>query len=143
MDCMRFIKYFLIIVIVLACLGVGVYYFGTSIASEKVMDAVSAELAESGEMENIRQTIESDPELKQFIEDAESVDENELPFTTKEEAVRAAIQKVGISGLQDIQSKVQQGEMTQSELIQEAEKYFTEEEIEALKLIAYKELYNK
>ncbi|WP_089738892.1 hypothetical protein [Gracilibacillus ureilyticus] len=140
---MRFFKYLIIIIIILAGLGYGIYHFGTKIASEKLMEIVSTELVNSGEMEMIKQTIESDPELKEFIADAESADESTLPFTTKEEATRAIVSKIGINELQDIQSKVQQGHMTKEELIMEAERHFTEEEIAALKVIAYKEIYNE
>ncbi|MFC4402522.1 hypothetical protein [Gracilibacillus xinjiangensis] len=140
---MRFFKYLIIIIIILAGLGYGIYHFGTKMASEKLIEIVSTELVNSGEMEMIKQTIESDPELKEFIADAESFDESKLPFTTKEEATREIVNKIGVNGLQDIQSKVQQGQMTKEDLIREAERNFTPEEIAALKVIAYKEIYNK
>lgn len=140
---MKFLKFMLITVIILVGLGYGVYYFGTNIASDKLMEVLTTELENSGEIENIKKTIESDPELKAFLEDAASVDESTLPVTTKEEATRMLVKKVGISGLQDIQSKVEQGEITKEELLNEMEAKLTEEEITALKVIAYKELYNK
>lgn len=140
---MKFLKFMLITVIILVGLGYGVYYFGTNIASDKLMEVLTTELENSGEIENIKKTIESDPELKAFLEDAASVDESTLPVTTKEEATRMLVKKVGISGLKDIQSKVEQGEITKEELLNEMEAKLTEEEITALKVIAYKELYNK
>ncbi|MEH7386566.1 hypothetical protein V7147_14325 [Bacillus sp. JJ1521] len=140
---MRFMRFALMTILVLAILGYGVYYFGTNMASEKLMDAVSSELENSGEMENIKQTIENDPELQVYLEEVESVDESTLPFTTKEEATRVLVKKVGLTGIQDIQSKFQQGQLTNEELIQVIEGKLTEEELTALKVIAYKELYNK
>lgn len=140
---MKFLKFMLITVIILVGLGYGAYYFGTNIASDKLMEVLTTELENSGEIENIKKTIESDPELKAFLEDAASVDESTLPVTTKEEATRMLVKKVGISGLKDIQSKVEQGEITKEELLNEMEAKLTEEEITALKVIAYKELYNK
>lgn len=140
---MKFIKFLLITLILLAGLGYGVYYVGTNIASDKLMEVLTTELENSGEMEHIKNLIESDPELKAFIEDAASVDESTLPVKTKEEATRMLVKKVGISGLQDIQDKVQQGEISKEELITEMEEKLTEDEITALKVIAYKELYNK
>lgn len=139
---MKFIKWLLIIVLFLGAVGYGVYYFGTKVASEKLMEVVSTELENSGQMETIKQAIENDPQLKGFLEDAENVDERTLPFTTKEEATRVLVKKVGISGIQDLQSKVQQGQITRNEILQEIEENFTEEEIMALKVIAYKEIYN-
>ncbi|WP_010098446.1 hypothetical protein [Ornithinibacillus scapharcae] len=140
---MKFIKFLLITLIILAGLGYGVYYFGTNIASDKLMEVLTTELENSGEMENIKNAIESDPQLKAFLEDAASVDESTLPVKTKEEATRMIVKKVGVSGIKDIQSKVQQGEISKEELIREMEEKLTEEEITALKVIAYKELYNK
>lgn len=140
---MKLIKFLFITILVLGILGYGVYYFGTNIASEKLMEVLSAELENSGEMENIKKAIESDPELQAFLEDVKSVDESTLPVQTKEEATRMLVKKVGISGLQEIQSKVQQGQMSKEELMQEIEERLSPEEITALKVIAYKELYNK
>ncbi|GGA79395.1 hypothetical protein [Ornithinibacillus halotolerans] len=140
---MKFIKVLFFIILLFIGLGFGIYYVGTNIASDKLMDVISAELEKSGELENIKQTIENDPELKAFIEDAKAVDEDSLPFTTKEEATRVVVKKLGISGLREIQSEVENGQMTKEELLNEIEQNFTEEEITALKVIAYKELYNK
>ena len=140
---MKLIKWLLIIIILLGGLGYGVYHFGTKIASDKVMEALATELENSGEMENIKRAIESDPELQAFINNAESVDESTLPFTTKEEATKVIVKKFGISEIKDLQSRVQEGQVSKEEILQEVEGKLTEEEITALKVIAYKELYNK
>ncbi|HAM80037.1 hypothetical protein [Ornithinibacillus bavariensis] len=139
---MRLLKYLLIVIIALVGLGYGVYFFGTKLASEKLMEVLSSELLNSGEIEIIKQTIENDPELEAFLKDAKSVDESDLPFTSKEEATRLIIKKLGIKELQNIQSQFQQGEITKEELLQEIERNFTEEELTALKVIVYKELNN-
>jgi len=107
------------------------------------MEALATELENSGEMENIKRAIESDPELQAFINNAESVDESTLPFTTKEEATKVIVKKFGISEIKDLQSRVQEGQVSKEEILQEVEGKLTEEEITALKVIAYKELYNK
>jgi uncharacterized protein (UPF0333 family) len=140
---MKFIKFILVPIIVLLAIGYGVYYYGTNIASKKLMDVVSTELENSGQMEEIKVYVESDPELKQFIEEAETVDQDKLPFQTKEEATRVLIKKVGITELQDIQAKVKAGTVTKEEILHDLESNLTEEEIMALKVIAYKEIYNK
>ncbi|WP_339214455.1 hypothetical protein [Ornithinibacillus sp. FSL M8-0202] len=138
----KFLKYLFITVLVLIGLGYGVYYVGINLASDKLMEALTSQLENSGEMDKIKRAIESDPELRAFLQDAQSVDESTLPFTTKEEAVRLLVQRVGISGLQDIQTKAEQGLITKDELIQEMEQKLTDKEIMALKVIAYKELYH-
>lgn len=138
---MKFIKYLLIVIIVLAGIGYGVYYFGIKFASDRAIDVLSTELENSGEIENIKKSIKADPELGAFMEDAESIDENRLPFTTKEEATKLVIKRVGVSRLQEIQSNINAGQMNKEDILEEIKSNFTEEEIEALKLIAYKELY--
>ena len=122
-------------------LGYGAYYFGANLASEKLMDTVSTELEHSGQIEQVKKYVENDPELKQFLEEAKTVKQDQLPFTTKEEATRILIKRVGVSELMDIQTQVQEGTITKDELLQKAQENLTEEEILALKVIAYKELY--
>ncbi|MEH7344350.1 hypothetical protein V7122_10800 [Bacillus sp. JJ1532] len=138
---MRIIKFLIVSVILLGGIGFGVYHFGTKIASDKLVETISSELESSGEMEEIKKTIESDPELKSFIEEAKTADTSKLPFKTKEEATKVLIQKVGISELNDIRVQVQNGSVSKEEVLQEIQGKLTEEEIMALKVIAYKELY--
>lgn len=139
---MKIIKVLLIIVVLLGGLGFAAYYFGTNMASDTLIEEVSQELESSGEMEQIKTVIESDPELKQFIEEGETADSNELPFTTKEEATRVLVKKVGIAELNEIREQVQNGTASKEEILNDIQNILTEEEIMALKVIAYKELYN-
>ncbi|KOS60335.1 hypothetical protein FJQ98_11880 [Lysinibacillus agricola] len=138
---MRFIKFLLIFVIILGAIGYGVYHYGTKFASDKIVETLSTELEDSGQIDEIKNTIESDPELKTFVEEAKTADSSKLPFTTKEEATKVLIQKVGISELNNIRVKVQNGSMTKEQVIQEMEGKLTDDEIMALKVIVYKELY--
>lgn len=140
---MRFLKFLFITIIVLVILGYGVYHFGTKVASDKLIDTISTELENSGEIEEIKRSIESDPELMSFLEDAKSVDESKFPFQTKEEATKVLIKKVGITELNDIRKQVQEGTISKEEVLEEVQGKLTEEEILALKLIAYKELYDQ
>lgn len=117
------------------------YHFGTKFASDKLVETISTELENSGEMEEIKNNIERDPELKAFMEEAKTVDSSTLPFTSKEEATKVLIQKVGISELNDIRVKLQNGSMTKEEALQGVQDKLTEEELTALKVIVYKELY--
>ncbi|WP_077213046.1 hypothetical protein [Bacillus dakarensis] len=137
----RGIKLSAAVIVILGVIGYGVYYFGTNIASEKLMDAVSTELEESGQIQEVKQYVENDPELKQFIEEAETADQEQLPFSTKEEATRVIIQKVGMSEIKDIATRAQEGTISKEEILQTLQAKLTEEEIMALKVIAYKELY--
>ncbi len=138
---MRFIKFLVVIIIFLGVVGYGVLHFGTKFASEKIVDTLSTELENSGQMDEIKNTIENDPQLKAYMEEAQTVDRSTLPFTTKEEATKMLIQKVGITELNDIRVKLQDGSMTQEEALQKVEGKLSDEEIAALKVIVYQELY--
>ncbi|MBP2240954.1 hypothetical protein J2Z40_001514 [Cytobacillus eiseniae] len=138
---MKFLKFLIITIVLLVAISYGVYYFGTNMASEKIMETVTTELENNGGLEEIKRTIESDPELQSYVEEAQTANPETLPFTTKEEATRALISKMGISELNDIRVKVQEGSISKEELLQDIEGKLTEEEILALKVIAYKELY--
>jgi hypothetical protein len=140
---MKIIKFLVVSLILLAGLGYAAFYFGTNIASEKIMNEVSTELQNSGEMERIKSSIENDPELKAFVEEAKSADTSKLPFTTKEEATRVLVKKVGVSELNNIRVQVQEGNASKEEVMQNLQGKLTEEEVLALKVIAYKEIYGK
>ena len=137
----RWIKFMVVAVVLLGAIGYGVYYFGTNLASEKLMDAVTTELETSGQIEEVKKYVESDPMLKQFIEEAEAADQSQLPFTTKEEATRVVIEKVGMTELTDLAKRYQEGTITKEEILLTLQENLTEEEITALKVIAFKELY--
>lgn len=140
---MKVIK-FIILAIILPCvIGYTIYYFGTNIASDKLVDVVTDELETSGEMEELKVAIESDPELVTFVEEAKNADSSQLPFSTKEEATRVLIKKIGISDLNDIRKKVQDGSASKEEILEEVQSKLTEDELLALKVIAYKEIYGE
>ena len=138
---MRLIKFLVVIAIFVGVVGYGVLHFGTKFASEKIVDTLSTELENSGQKEEIKNTIENDPQLKAYMEEAKTVDSSTLPFTTKEEATKVLIQKVGITDLNDMRVKLLDGSMTQEEALQMVEGKLSDEEIAALKVIVYKELY--
>jgi hypothetical protein len=78
-----------------------------------------------------------------MVKEAESADESTLPFTSKGEATRVLIKKVGITKLQEIQSQVQNGTASKGEVLQVLNEKLTDEEMLALQVIAYKEIYKK
>ena len=133
----KLIKILAVIVVLLVAIGYGVYYFGTNIASDKIVE----ELENSGQLVEAKQYVENNPELKQFLSEGVNVDPGQLPFTTKEEATQVVIEKVGISELTTIQAKAQEGSLTKEEVLQTLQENFTEEEILALKAVIYNELY--
>ncbi len=130
-------------IVILGAIGYGIYYFGTNVASEELVDLASTELENSGQMNDVKAYIESDPELTELVKEAESADESTLPFTSKGEATRVLIKKVGMTKLRDIQSEVQNGTASKEEVLQVLGEKLTKEEMLALQVIAYKEIYNK
>ena len=133
----------MIVLLILAGLGYGLYIFGTNTASEKIVDDYTANLEDSGLMNNVRTMIESDPELLAMMEEAKAADPSTLPFTTKGEATRVLVNKLGVSKLKNLQEKAQSGEASKEEILQVLQENLTDEEMLALQKIAYDEIYNQ
>ena len=153
---MKIVKWVIIPVVILCAIGFGLYRFGINYTSDKLVDTVSQQLEASGEMETVKKVIESDPALEGFIKETETqnnqgneakTEQNEavttLPFDTKEEAIEVVTKKVGISTLQDLAQGYQDGTTSKEEIIEEVSSKLTEDEIKAVKIIVYKELYMK
>ncbi|WP_368504291.1 hypothetical protein AB3N04_19930 [Alkalihalophilus sp. As8PL] len=129
-----------ILLLFIGGMAYGVYYIGTNIMSDKIANGLTSEFND-GQRNEIRTYIDNDPDLRVLVEEVAQVDESKLPFTTKEEATRVLIRKVGITELLNIQTKVEQGNVNPVQLIDDLHSSLTAEEIMALKVIAYKELY--
>ena len=143
MKSLKVIKFFIGTVVVLALLAFGVYHFGTKYIADEVMGQVAAELDASGELENIKKEVENDPDLRAFVEEGKNVDSSKLPFQTKEEATRVLLKKFDLSEINDLQIQARQG-MTAAEqqaLFDKIQSRLTDEEMLALKALAYKELF--
>ncbi|KKB41243.1 hypothetical protein [Bacillus thermotolerans] len=135
---MRLIKVLLGIVGFVVLLGIAGLYFGTQFVSDKVMEEVSAQLENSGELDKLKEQVKNDPQLQAFIAEGANVNSESLPFQTKEEAVRELATKFNVSELKEIQSDLQSG--NKQEILNKLEGKLTEEEVLALKMLAYKEL---
>lgn len=139
---MKLFKVLLVLIIIFGAVGYGIFHFGSNIASEKIVDGLASKLENSGQLEEVKELVKNDPDIKNYIGENAVSNPDNLPFTTKEQATRVIIQKVGISKIQDIQTKYQNG-MTNNdiqEILKDMEDKLSEEEIVALKLVAYKEL---
>ena len=132
-----------ITLLILAGLGYGLYVYGTNTASEKIVDDYTANLEDSGQMNVVRTMIESDPELLAMMEEAKDADPSTLPFTTKGEATRVLVNKLGVSKLKNLQAQAQSGEASKEEILQVLKENLTEEEMLALQKIAYEEIFNQ
>lgn len=158
---MKFVKWIVVPVVLLFVLGFGIYQFGLSFA----IDKVAKELESSGKMDEVREMVKNDPELEKWIKEIETTPEfrqmlanqkgqsaagenhanqlemQKLPFDTKEEAIEEVIDRIGMPKLYEMYDQVQSGTVSKEEIISEVSKKFSEEEMTALKLIAYQELY--
>src|SRR5690625_1645497 len=101
---MRLIKFLAILLIIVGGILYGVYHFGTEVASDIIVDRHTEEVESHGQLEEVNEISLSDPELQEFIH--ENKDINALPTTSKEEATRVVLKKVGVNKLEELQTKV-------------------------------------
>jgi hypothetical protein len=131
-------KWLVGIVIGLIVFGVGAYYFFMDYAADKVMDQVSTTLVANEEEVN---KLLEDPEIKKYLEDGEEAPEN-LPFTTKEEAIKIVSKKYSVNEMVEMRDKVREGltSKEKEEIYNDLQSKLTEEELQALKVVALKEM---
>ncbi|TFE00056.1 hypothetical protein [Jeotgalibacillus sp. R-1-5s-1] len=139
----KFLTGLLLLTVFLGAGGYAIYYFGTEMAADQVVESVTADMKVSGEMSQVREYIEADPVLSTYVEEAKAAQNDELAFTTRAEATRVLIQKVGISEMRSIQENAQSGNLSEQEVIQKLEENLSEEELKALKVLMYKEIYGE
>lgn len=141
---MKIIKILLTTIVVLAAVGYGIFYFGSKLAADEVMGQVEAELESNGQLDAIRQEVKNDPELQAFIAEGSTIDDRDLPFKTKDQAVRVLIKKFSVSELAELQSKMKSGMSSDEKqaLLAKYESRLSEDELLALKVLAYKEFGN-
>ncbi|WP_156499192.1 hypothetical protein [Fictibacillus phosphorivorans] len=121
--------------------GVILYVFTMDYASEKAMTEITKEL-KSNEDE-ISKLLE-DPEIRKYIETGKPPKQN-LPFTTKNEAVEFISERYSVQELAGIREKVSKG-LNEEEKLAVYEKLLekvTDDELMALKVVALKEIKKK
>ncbi|PLR76607.1 hypothetical protein CU633_14745 [Bacillus sp. V3-13] len=134
-------KLILLLLIVggLAIAGFLGYNAFMGMASDKVMEQVSSSISE----EDVNQLVQ-DPSIQQLIgenADLANIDTSNLPFSTKEEALKTLTEKFSFNEITDITSTVSDGITAEekAELLEMVQSKLTEEELAALKIIAVKE----
>lgn len=118
--------------------GVVSYLFVMDYASEKAMIEISKELSENEEEIN---RLLADPEIRKYIETGETPTNN-LPFTTRKQAVKLISEKYTISELAKTREQVSGGlnEKEKEAVYEKLLEKFTENELLALKVVALKEI---
>lgn len=142
---MRFLMTILIFLIFFSFAGIGAYMVGPDFSADRLVAEATEELRNTGQMEKIVEYVENDPQMIEYIEEAQLAEKEsqELPFQTSGDAAGTVIKKVGITDLAKMKSGVEDGTMSPEEVIQKLEEDLTEEELLALKVIVYKELYKQ
>lgn len=117
------------------------YKVAVGIAAEKMISQVSNQILTDAEIE----ALQMDPAIQELLENETAFNEADLPFHTKEEALKTLTGEFSMAEIKDITSIVQGG-LTESEKAEIEKVVFdrlTEEQLEALRLIALKEIKNK
>ncbi|MGE6370695.1 hypothetical protein ACQKDD_13210 [Planococcus kocurii] len=142
---MRFLMTIIIFLIFFSVAGIGAYVIGPDFSADRMVAEVTKEMRNNGQMEKITEYVESDPKMLEYIEQVEVAEQQDqpLPFQTAGDAAGTVIKKVGITDLAKMKSGIENGTMSVDEVIQTLEQDLNEEELLALKVIAYKELYKQ
>ncbi|MCT2536196.1 hypothetical protein NC661_17305 [Aquibacillus koreensis] len=139
---MKLLRRLFVFCIVIAGIGYAVYHFGTNLVADKVAEQVDMQLGNETQFEQVKQIIEQDATLSQFVREGATIKEDSLPFHTKEEAMKEIVKKLSFSDMQEMQSTVEDGITTeeQQELINKLTSKLSAEELDAVKVILYKEM---
>ncbi|WP_186580707.1 hypothetical protein [Aquibacillus kalidii] len=140
---MKWIRRLTIAAIIIGGLLYAIYHFGTEYIASKVVEEMDVQLTSIEAREEIQRYLDNSPELKQFVEEGASLSDESLPFTTKEEAVKKVVTKLNVTEIQEIQAMVENGVSTEEQqiLLKKVEDKLSSDELDALKVVIYKELY--
>ncbi len=129
------------VVITLVIFG-GLGYWGYNFALSKVSGIMVEQVANQVfQNEDEYKKIMNDPEVQKIINELDNpgITGNELPFDTKEEAFQTVMKEFSIGEINEIASMAQNGKLDATEIEQMLQERFSEEEIQALKIIAIRE----
>ncbi|TWT07564.1 hypothetical protein FQV26_07050 [Planococcus sp. CPCC 101016] len=142
---MRFLMSIIIFLIFFSFAGIGVYIVGPDLSTDRLVAEATEKLRSNGQMEKVVEYVENDPQMLEYIEEARVAEEESqaLPFQTTGDAAGTVIKKVGITDLAKMKSGVEDGTMSAEEVIKKLEEDLNEEELLALKVIIYKEMYKQ
>ena len=139
----------LAVVLLLAVGGFYGYKYVVDYASDKVVDQVINTMIDTPMIDEWLE----DPYVNRLARELANIDPamitsrelDELPFTTKEEGVKAVISKFSITELADIATSAQRGltAQEQMEMANEVMERMSEEELEALMIVGLAELKKK
>ncbi|WHY71657.1 hypothetical protein [Fictibacillus enclensis] len=133
-----------VLVFVLLIGGIG--YFGykalVTYGANKLVNEVSTQIVDNKDIDKLM----DDPAIEQYVEDGKDLnslaEEKDLPFHTKEKAMKTVINKVGLDQLKEMKNKALDGVSQDERREMEAtlEEKLSAKEMKALKLVALKEI---
>ncbi|TWI55272.1 hypothetical protein [Halalkalibacter nanhaiisediminis] len=133
-------KWILGVLLILGVAGYFGYNFAISTASDIMIDQVANQvLSNEEELEKLM----NDPEIQALISSVDVEADKELPFETKEEALTVVLSEFSMGEITDVASKAQTGELSPNEVQEMLEQRLSSEEMEALKIIAVKEIQSR
>ncbi len=90
---MRFLKVLFTLLLILGGITYGLYYFGTNKISENVVDSVYVELENTGQLEEIKQIVNNDPQIQQFIAEGKDMIRAIFPIKQKNKQPEPSFKK--------------------------------------------------
>lgn len=143
---MRFLMTIIVFLIFFSFAGIGVYVIGPDLSTERFVLKATEKLKNNDQMDKVVEYVKNDPQTMDYIEevrvseDQKQPNENDnLAFETTEDAAQTLVEKVGITNLVKMKSKVEDGTMSPEQIIQKLEEDLNEEEMLALKVTILKE----
>ncbi|GAE27215.1 hypothetical protein JCM9140_3343 [Halalkalibacter wakoensis JCM 9140] len=131
-------KWLIVILLAVGFSGYWGYNFVISQASDLMVNQIVSHIDD----EELNQIMD-DPTIQHFITTVDVDHQSDLPFQNKEDALKTIMKEFSISEINDVTGKAQRGELHPSEIEKLLEERLSNEEIEALKIIAIKELQNR
>lgn len=133
-------KWIIITLSAIGILGYFGYNFAISKASDLMVDQITIQVLNNEDEFN---KLMNDPDIQKIIKEVENISiDKELAFETKEEAIKIVVKEFSIAEITDISNKAQSAELNAEEILTILQDRLSEQEIEALKIIAVRELQN-
>ncbi|MCQ6264523.1 hypothetical protein M1K46_02430 [Fictibacillus sp. WQ 8-8] len=135
-------KWVVVFLLLIGTIGYFAYNTIVHFGANKLVDQVAAQIVDSKDVDKLM----DDPEVEHYVKDGGDLDalakQKDLPFHTKEEALKTVIKKVGMKDLKDMKNKALDGVSPEERREIEAtlNEKLSPKEMEALKLVALKEI---
>jgi len=142
---MKLIKFIVIPLLIIIGLGYGGYQLLTNYLSDQIVSTVTENIENFGPLDDVKTIIDSNNELKNFVEDGAAVSEDVLAFTSLSEAADVIIDEMGITGLLNIREVFENGidSFSAEQLLTSIDNHLSDEQMLALKVLLYKEVYGQ